>query len=182
VVPENIKNSFRRNKEKLIKYGAIVLSILISVCIFYYRNRLADLTAYGYLGIFFINLLGAATIAIPTPALVATFVGGSIYNPLLVGLISGLANTLGELTGYMAGVGTSIILEEDKRFKKVGKWMRINGFITIMILALIPNPLFDLSGIISGATSYSVKKFLLATFIGKTVRFIIIAYIGAYSI
>lgn len=172
----------RLTKDNLIKSSFLLVSLLISAAIFYFRDNLAVLTTYGYLGIFVINLLGAATIAIPTPALLATFVGGSIYNPLLVGLISGIANTLGELTGYLAGIGTTVIINEDKRFKKVARWMKINGFVTITILALIPNPFFDLSGIISGMTGYSVKKFLLATFIGKTLRFIAISYLGAYTI
>lgn len=171
-----------KNKERFIKYGAISISIIISALIFYYKDNLAKLTGFGYLGIFLVNLLGSATIVIPTPALIATFVGGSIYNPVLVGLVSGLGTTIGELTGYLAGVGTSIIFEEDKRFKNVIKWMKINGFVTIFILALIPNPVFDLSGIVSGATGYPIKRFLLATFLGKTIRFVVIALIGAQTI
>ncbi len=57
--------------------------------------------------------------------------------------------------------------------------MSINGFLTIFILAVIPNPLFDLSGIISGATKYSFKKFFVATLLGKTIRFIGISYLGS---
>lgn len=169
-------------KDHAIKFGFLALSLLISIVIFYFKDELSKLASYGYLGIFLINLVGAATIIIPTPALVATFVGGAIYNPLLVGLVSGVANALGELTGYMAGIGTSVVFEDDKRFKKVAKWMNINGFLTILILALIPNPFFDLSGIIAGASGYPVKKFLLATLLGKTVRFIAISYLGSYTI
>ena len=170
------------NKEKLIKYGFIFLSVVISISIFYYRNELSRLSTYGYLGIFLVNLLGSATIVIPTPALVTTFVGGSIYNPLLVGLVSGIGTTIGELTGYMAGLGSTVAIKENSKYKRIEKWMNINGFLTIFVLALIPNPFFDISGIISGVTQYPLRKFLLATFVGKTIRFIIIALIGAYTI
>ena len=50
-------------------------SILISGVIIYFRNELAKLQDFGVLGIFLINLVGSATIIIPAPSLVATFVG-----------------------------------------------------------------------------------------------------------
>ncbi len=173
---------FKLSKDHLIKFGFILFSIVISGTIFYFRNELEKLAGLGYLGIFLINLLGSATIVIPTPAIVATFIGGSIYNPYLVGLVSGVGTTIGELTGYIAGLGATALIEEDKKYQKIRRWMSINGFITIFILALIPNPFFDLSGIVSGATKYPLKKFLLATFLGKTLRFIMIALVGANSL
>ena len=39
--------------------------------------------------------------------------------------------------------------------------MNKNGFITILVLATIPNPIFDLSGIFAGATHYSLKNSFL---------------------
>ena len=166
-------------KEKVIKYLMIFASVSISGTIIYFRNELASLAGYGYFGIFLINLLGSATIVIPAPSLVATFVGGSIFNPLLVGIVSGLGASIGELTGYLAGYGGSAIVTENKNFKRIEKWMGKNGFVTILVLALIPNPIFDFSGIFAGATGYPLKKFFTAVLIGKTIRFIGISYLGS---
>jgi len=168
-----------KNKEKIIKYLLIILSIAISASIIIFRDSLAKLSSYGYLGVFLINLVGSATIIFPTPSIVATFVGGSIYNPLLVGIFSGIGAGLGELTGYLAGYGGSALIKENKNYKRIEKWMSINGFLTILILAIIPNPFFDISGIFSGATHYSLKKFLTAVLIGKTIRFVGIALLGS---
>lgn len=173
-----IKHFISGNKQKLIKYFFIFFSIVISVGIIYFRQELSKLTSLGYLGIFLINLIGSATIILPAPSLVATFIGGSIYNPLFVGIFSGIGASLGELTGYMAGYGGSAFITEDKKFKLVEKWMNKNGFLTILILALIPNPFFDFSGIFSGATHYSIKKFLSAVMIGKIIRFVVISFLG----
>lgn len=170
---------FYKNKEKIIKYFFIFLSIAISVLIFMFRDALAQLSSYGYFGIFLINLLGSATIVIPAPSLIATFVGGSIYNPLLVGIVSGIGASIGETTGYLAGYGGSVAITDHKHFKKIEKWMNKNGFITLLLLSLIPNPIFDLSGIFAGATGYSFKKYFTAVVIGKTLRFIGISYLGS---
>lgn len=170
---------FKKYREIILKYFFIILSIIISFSIIYFRHDLAKLAGFGYLGVFLINLLGSATIILPAPSLVATFIGGSIYNPLLVGIFSGIGAGLGELTGYLAGYGGSAFITESKNYKRIEKWMSINGFATILILAIIPNPIFDLSGIFSGATHYSLKKFLTAVLIGKTLRFIGIALLGS---
>lgn len=176
---DKIKRWFAGNKDKIIKYFFILASIAISGTIIYFRNELARLSEFGYLGIFLINLVGSATIIIPTPSLVATFVGGSIYNPLLVGIFSGVGASIGELTGYLAGYGGSVAIKENKHYKKIEKWMNMNGFVTILVLATVPNPIFDLSGIFAGVTHYSLKKFFTAVLIGKTVRFIGLAFLGS---
>lgn len=168
-----------KNKEKIIKYSLIFASILISVLIIYFRDDLAKLASYGYFGIFLINLLGSATIVIPAPVILSALVGGSVYNPILVGLVVALGATIGELTGFIAGIGGQVAMTDHKHFKRVEKWMEKSGFVTLLVLALIPNPLFDLAGIFAGATNYGVKKFLLATFLGKSLKFLIVALLGS---
>lgn len=167
-------------KEKVIKYLMIFGSILISGLIIYFRNDLARLQGYGIFGIFLISILGNATVVIPAPVILSAFIGGSIYNPILVGLIVALGATIGELTGFMAGIGGQVAIKDHKHFKSVEKWMTKSGFLTIFVLAAIPNPLFDLAGIFAGATNYPIKKFLLATFLGKSVKFLGVALLGRY--
>lgn len=168
-----------KNKEKIIKYSLIFLSILISGVIIYFRNDLAKLQAYGILGILLISILGNATVVVPAPVILTAFIGGSVYNPVLVGLVVALGATIGELTGFIAGLGGRVAITDHKHFKKVEKWMAKSGFLTIFILAAIPNPLFDLAGIFAGATNYSAKKFLFATFLGKSIKFLVVALLGS---
>ncbi|MDP3918044.1 MAG: VTT domain-containing protein [Candidatus Woesebacteria bacterium] len=165
-------------KEKVIKYLLIIASILISGVIIYFRNDLAKLQGYGILGILLISILGNATVVIPAPVILTAFIGGSVYNPVLVGLVVAIGATIGELTGFMAGIGGQVAITNHKHFKKVEGWMMKSGFLTIFVLATIPNPLFDLAGIFSGATNYPIKKFLLATFLGKSIKFLTVALLG----
>ncbi len=169
----------QKNKDKIIKYLLIFASVLISVVIIYFRNDLAKLQSYGILGILLISILGNATVVIPAPVILSAFIGGSIYNPVLVGIVVALGATIGELTGFMAGIGGRIAITDHKHFKRVEKWMTKSGFLTIFILAVIPNPLFDLAGIFAGVTNYPVKKFLLATFLGKSLKFLTVALLGS---
>jgi uncharacterized membrane protein YdjX (TVP38/TMEM64 family) len=63
-------------------------------------------------------------------------------------------------------------------YEAVRRFIARYGLFAIFIFALIPNPLFDLAGIAAGTTRIPVWAFLLACFLGKTVRFILIAYMG----
>lgn len=168
------------NKEKLIKYSLICASIVISGAIVYFRNDLDNLQGYGILGIFLISVLGNATVIIPAPVILSAFIGGSVYNPILVGLVVALGATIGELTGFMAGYGSRVIITKHKHFEKVEKWMNKSGFLTLFVLAAIPNPLFDLAGMFAGATKYPIKKFIPATFLGKSIKFLVVALVGSY--
>lgn len=158
---------------------ALVVSLAITALIVIFRRELADLAGYGYVGVFFISLLGNATVILPVPSLAVVFAGGGVLNPLLVGLVAGLGEPIGELTGYMAGYGGSAIVEDRSRFVQVQAWMERRGFLTILVLSAIPNPLFDLAGISAGMLHYPVLKFLAACWIGKTIKAVAIAYLGS---
>jgi uncharacterized membrane protein YdjX (TVP38/TMEM64 family) len=178
VIIPKLKSWLLKNRQRITKYLLILASVLISGLIIYFRNDLAKLQGYGILGILLISILGNATVVVPAPVILTAFIGGSVYNPILVGLVVALGATIGELTGYMAGLGGRVVITENKNFRKIEKWMTKSGFLTILILAAIPNPLFDLAGMFSGATNYSFKKFLVATFLGKSIKFLAVSLLG----
>lgn len=69
---------------------------------------------------------------------------------------------------------TSLQHKENKTFIDKAKILIYNniqkyGFITILVGASIPNPLFDLAGITCGHFRVPFKKFFTATFIGKAI-------------
>ena len=101
------------------------------------------------------------------------------FDPLIVAVIAGMGATIGELSGYLAGFSGQGIIENQLRYKQVVKWMEKNGPLTITILAFIPNPLFDVAGMIAGAFRMPVLKFLFFALIGKFFKMVLIAYAGA---
>ena len=161
---------------------ALCFSLAITAVIVVYRDRVVDLEGYGYLGVFLISLLGNATVILPVPSLAVVFASGGVLNPLLVGLVAGVGEPIGELTGYLAGFGGSAAIADTPRFERVKAWMQRRGFVTLFVLSVIPNPLFDLAGISAGVLHYPVWRFLLACWLGKTTKAITLAYLGSVSI
>ncbi|HHX63374.1 MAG TPA: VTT domain-containing protein [Chloroflexi bacterium] len=167
---------WRRYSSRIL---ALLFSVGITAAILIYREELANLRGYGYLGVFLISVLGNATIILPVPSLAVVFAGGGVLNPLWVGVVAGLGEPIGELIGYMAGYGGSAVVENRERFERMKDWMQRRGFLTIFVLAAIPNPLFDLAGMTAGALRFPVGKFLLACWLGKTLKAFVIAHLGS---
>ncbi|MDQ3600532.1 MAG: hypothetical protein M3408_04645, partial [Actinomycetota bacterium] len=55
-------------------------------------------TPEGLLALFLINALSSATLILPLPGLALTPLAATVADPLLVGIIAGSGQTVGELT------------------------------------------------------------------------------------
>ncbi|MFH1086468.1 MAG: VTT domain-containing protein [Chloroflexota bacterium] len=161
---------------------ALTSAVLITALIIVFREQVVALRRYGYLGVFLIAMLGNATVVVPVPGLAAVFAGGGVLNPLLVALVAGLGMPLGELSGYLAGYGGSAVVADRARYERLRGWMERRGLLTLIVLAAVPNPVFDLAGITAGMMRYPVTKFLLACWIGSTIKALAVAFLGSVSL
>lgn len=159
---------------------ALVVVIALTIYIIYIPEEQAEkLESYGFLGIFILSILTNATVIIPAPSLVVVFAMGAKFNPLMVGLAAGAGAALGELSGYLVGFSGQAVIENQRYYERLVGWLERNGPLTIAFLAFIPNPLFDLAGMVAGALRMPVIKFLLFCFLGKCLKMLLFAYAGA---
>ncbi|MCU0520568.1 MAG: VTT domain-containing protein [Anaerolineae bacterium] len=168
-------------KQRILRYAALALALIITVAVYLMRDRLQEVANYGYLGIFLISILGNATIVLPVPTFLTAFLGGGVFNPVLVGVVSAAGATIGELTGYLAGMGGQAIVENRAMYERFSRWMERYGLFALFVLAAIPNPFFDVAGIIAGMSRIRVTTYLGVTWAGKIVKFVLIALLGAGS-
>jgi len=174
-------DELRRNRvfRAIVPVAALLVSVGITVAIILLRDQLGNFAVYGYPGIFLVNLIGNATLILPAPAYAAVFAVGSVMDPVLVGIVGGLGSALGEMTGYLAGVGGRPVVKNRMLYERLEGWMHRRGMmVVIFLLALVPNPIFDVGGLLAGALRMPVFRFLLACWAGKTVRLIAIALLG----
>jgi membrane protein YqaA with SNARE-associated domain len=148
----------------------------------YFRDHLDDLEGYGYATVFLVGLISNATLILPVPGLAVSSVLGSVFNPWVVGLVAGAGQALGELTGYMAGYGGQTWVDEHPRYRRLVLLTQQYGVFAIFLLALFPNPLFDVAGMAAGVLRLPVWKFLLSCAAGKVIKNIVFAVAGSYGI
>ncbi len=162
--------------------GVALFTIAISLLAIKFRHQLSDIKELGYPGIFLVSLLTSATVVLPAPGLAFTFAMGSVFNPLLVGLAAGAGETLGELTGYIAGRAGRSAFGQDPRYERLEAITRRYGAWAILVLSILPIGVFDVVGIAAGAMRMPLAHFVSATWLGKTTKTIAFAYAGAHSI
>jgi membrane protein YqaA with SNARE-associated domain len=175
---------WRREYTALVLVGLVLASIAFVVYVLDVSP--AGLRRYGYLGVFLIPFIGSATFVLPMPGLAVIAGGGAFLEPvfgmppwLVVGLLAGLGETLGELTGYGAGFGGRAALEKRRFLSRLERWMHRQGSVVMFVLAAIPNPIFDLGGVLAGVVRMPLWKFLVAVLLGKVIKSMYVAGAGA---
>lgn len=157
------------------------LSFVLVSSLVYFREQMAQLGSWGYLGVFFAELINSAVILLPTPGPAYTLAASVTLNPLLVGVVGGLASGMGELVGYTVGtrgrqaMGTGRLVE---RFRAMA--MRWGGK-ALFAFALLPLP-FDVAGLWAGAVRYPLWRFMLYVTAGKVLKVTAIAFLGYYGL
>ena len=124
------------------------------------------------------SVLANATVIFPLPGVIVTSAMGAILNPFYVAVVAGSGAAIGELSGYLTGVAGKIVVENEEWYQKIYTYMKRNANWMIFLLALIPNPLFDLAGIAAGAMRIPLWRFIIFCVLGKIVKMLLFSYFG----
>ena len=175
---------FSKTSDLKIQLVALVLGIFAVSLVFVIWMFVGGLSnsdwwkALGYPGVFFLSLLASGGMVFPIPSLAATCgAAGLDLNLIIVGVLAGLGETLGELVGDSIGFGGQSVVQRRRIYKRARTWMIRWGIGVLLILSIIPNPIFDFVGIAAGALRYPMKRFLITVWVGKTLKGLIIAHV-----
>jgi len=179
--PEQEKTEVKQvsKKTRILQIAALVFVVALTAALILLRNKIPEMEKYGYPGIFVLSIIANATLILPIPGVLITSAMGAVYNPLLVAIFAGSGAAIGELSGYLAGFSGRAVIEKAAWHEKVVNWMRKYGDPTILVLAAIPNPAFDIAGITAGMLKVPVWRYLLWCTLGKIIKMLIFAYGGA---
>ncbi len=135
---------------------------------------------YGYIGIFLISFTESIFQPIPPDPFIA---GGTALglNPLTASSVAGIASVLGGLTAHTLGLllGEPIAkkLLGEKNFIKGEAFFNRFGVWAVLLAGLTPVP-FKVVCWLAGIFEMPRSQFLLASFMGRFPRFLIVAYMG----
>lgn len=171
-------------KDKHFKRNYLIMFFISLALIglsFYFRDDLAKFASLGLLGIFIINLVSSITLFLPAPGIATVVAGGFLYNPLIVAIVAALGSAIGDFVGYMLGrAGKEVLLKKQSFWYNIFKeTFHKFGAIFIILFSFIPNPLFDAVGVVAGLFSYSPVRFFIYVLIGRFLRNLLLAGIGA---
>jgi len=185
---EHLDNLYKLRKNRWVKLGILfVVLIVISFALAYLFDRLLspledelhDFAWLAYLIVFATNLLSNLTVLAPVSVGTAIMLAAAkMYHPALIALFGAVGGTLGELGGYYAGsLGKQVLFKEyPEAYEKVTGWVKRYGMWAISFLAFQPILPFDMAGLVAGASRMPASRFLVACFLGKFPKYLIIIY------
>ena len=170
----------QENSRKIwLRVILLLFVVAITLLLIKFRDEVQSFSHYGYPGIFLVSIFSNATLILPIPGVVFTSAMGAVFNPFGVALAAGLGAAVGELTGYLAGFSGQVIIERRDWYDRLTNLMQKYGYLTILVLAFIPNPIFDLAGMAAGMLKMPVHQFLFWCSIGKILKMLVFSYTGA---
>ena len=168
-------------RDTLLRLAICVAVVAVAAAAVLLRQNIT-LTQAGYAGVALTALVASGGLVIPVPALAAACTAGALLNPWVVALVAGVAEGVGELTGYYLGYSGLHILSRRRLYQRLEGWMRRRGWLVLFLVSLIPNPVFDFVGVAAGALHYPLWRFLAVVWVGKIIKFGGIAYACTYSV
>ncbi len=161
----------------------LAAAIAIIALVIYFSDEIEGLSEYGYVGVFFISILSHATLIFPSPGWAAVIAMSQYLDPLLLGIAAGVGSAIGELTGYVAGEGArDLVNNRIKESEQINQLVKKYGTAAIFFFAFIPNPIFDIAGLFAGSLRIPWWQFVMATAAGRTIRYALLAMIGAIAL
>ena len=130
----------------------------------------------------FLYALPAEFVIAVVPHEPVIFYFSKLYDPLTVAWVT-LAGTL--LVEYVNYLSVTLVLKiprlDDLRKRRTFQtWIRyfmLAPFISLVVAALTPIPFYPFR-VIAAASKYSVRRYLVAVFVGRGPRFYLLAYFG----
>jgi membrane protein DedA with SNARE-associated domain len=142
-----------------------------------YPDKIESLKALGYPGAFLISIILNATVLLPVGNIAIIITLGAALNPVFVGLAGGIGAAIGEMSGYMAGYSGRAIIQRQKVYNRLERWVKKWGAFAIFFLSVGPF-FFDLAGIAAGALRMPLWKFFIACWLGRTIAYIVATRYG----
>ena len=120
---------------------------------------------FGYIGVFVFNLFGPGTLLFPSLA--------RHMNILGLAFVTALGMAFNDSVSWLIGRSGDIIIPRSKKVKRIEGTIHKYGSVALFFWSLIPIP-YDIIGLIAGYLEFPYKSFILPTFLGKFVRFILL--------
>jgi membrane protein YqaA with SNARE-associated domain len=139
----------------------------------------AILQPLGAWGVFAIAALDGAAVGLPMDVVIAGYVSQNHARLLLYVLMGAAGSALGSLVIYAIGyAGGEELLRKrvtPERFEKLHAAFEKHPFWSLMFPAMLPPPTpFKLFALGAAVAEMSISHFLLAIFLGRTVRFLVL--------
>jgi len=125
--------------------------------------------AISALGVLVICFLSNASVLLPSSSILIVVEYSMLINPLHVAFCGAFGAALGEMTGFCVGrYGRKAVPSNFMKWVKAR--MKSHKSLMVLLFSVLPLPVFDIVGILSGAMKMNALKFFGICFTGKLIK------------
>ena len=168
-------------REPLLAALSVGATAVVCILIIQHQAFVDHISHWGYLGCFIINILATGTFVLPGMGAVITFTLGGVLHPAVVGVVAGLGEATGAVGAYLTGYGGRALLVEGQMQDRFSKLMQRHGSKAMFIMAALVNPIYYPFAVWMGVLRVRIGKFFVYTFLGRTLKNMLLAYLGYFG-
>jgi membrane protein DedA with SNARE-associated domain len=171
-------------REAIIGGISIAVTVVISLLIIQHRSYIDQMAHWGYIGCFIVSVLTNGTFILPGVGIVLTFTLGGVLNPAIVGAVAGIGEAIGAIGAYFTGYAGRGLLRDSNNglYLRVGNIIERHGSKAIFFVSAILSPVFYPFAVCLGMLRFGWVRFFLATWAGRTVKSMVLAYLGYFGL
>jgi membrane protein YqaA with SNARE-associated domain len=119
---------------------------------------------------------------IPLPTIPAIALTAKVFHPIIVSIVGAVGTAIANLNDY-AILGWLFRNKKVKKVRDIHSYRRLlyyfdkKPFLTLTVGAFLPIPI-DVIRLMAISRAYATWKYMLAAFVGRVPRYLIIAYLG----
>jgi membrane protein DedA with SNARE-associated domain len=177
--------------------GGLFLAPAIASCfvLIYFWEEIQQFGNYGYPFVLLVGIYAAFGLANPAPYVLVVFTMGTILNPALVAVISGLGAATGITIVYLLGRGGRRLFSGVSLFSsnpngtiarwtsRIMNWAQRRGPVAVFALSVVLVPAyFAPVAIAMGVSRSSIWKLFLISWGGNVVKGLFLAYCGYFGL
>jgi membrane protein YqaA with SNARE-associated domain len=159
-------------------YAAYFLCIIVQLGA---MDVVSDLAVYGYAGLFLASFLASTVLPLGSEALLLLLINEG-FDPMALVIVASLGNYGGACTTYYIGlVGRKDLVEKylsisQQHLNNAEKWFKKYGVYSLLFtwIPLIGDAITAMGGIMK----LDFKIFSIFVFLGKLLRYVVVAYIA----
>ena len=167
-------------REAIIGGISIAVTIALSFFILQHRTYIEQISQWGYVGLFIISVLTNGTFILPGLGIIITFTMGGVLDPAIVGAVAGIGEAVGAIGAYFTGyAGRGLFRDSNNGFYlRLTNIVERHGSKAIFFVSAALSPIFYPFAVCLGMIRFGWVRFFLATWAGRTVKSMVLAYLG----
>lgn len=167
-----------RAASTLQKIAAVAAFVALNVALLFAPIDYSGLGALAYAGAFLITLIANAAVVLPVPYIpIVANIALASDSPALVVLIAALGSAVGESVAFAVGRVEKDLFTGHAWYERSSRFFshEWRAALFLFLFAIPLNPVFDVGGLAAGALGISFRTFFLSVWLGRVIRFAIIA-------